>query len=144
MVERKMERSCHACRLTSAGRGARKRTARPAPRERRSGTSLAPAGGALGSGSGIGVWEARRGGAWRRAAGDRRCREGSEVEARGRGRGAGRESWRRRRRFGAGRSSGGRWETAIRRRSIGAGGGRTAGGVVQEAGGVFRVIMLLF
>uniref|UniRef100_A0A0A9FIH0 PDCT1 n=1 Tax=Arundo donax TaxID=35708 RepID=A0A0A9FIH0_ARUDO len=75
MVERKMERSCHARRLTSAGRGARNRTARPTAREMTSGTSFAPAAaGGAGPGSGleIGVWEERRGGRrWRRGVWDR-------------------------------------------------------------------------
>lgn len=42
MVERKMERSCQASGVTSAGRGTRKRTARPAASERKRGSGLAP------------------------------------------------------------------------------------------------------
>nr|BAD28374.1 hypothetical protein [Oryza sativa Japonica Group]BAD28529.1 hypothetical protein [Oryza sativa Japonica Group] len=59
MVERKMERSCHAWGLTSAGCEARKRTARPTARDTRRGTSFAPVGARL-SASSLGVFEARR------------------------------------------------------------------------------------
>uniref|UniRef100_A0A0A9G935 Uncharacterized protein n=1 Tax=Arundo donax TaxID=35708 RepID=A0A0A9G935_ARUDO len=53
MVERKMERSCHACGVTSAGRGTRKRTARPAASEARSGSGFAPPTSAEGLGLGL-------------------------------------------------------------------------------------------
>jgi hypothetical protein len=75
IVERKMERSCHACGLTSTGRGARNRTARPMAMEMTSGSSFAPVGSGSGSGSGLelGAWEARRGRRrWRRRVGERR------------------------------------------------------------------------
>uniref|UniRef100_A0A0A9EZ49 PDCT2 n=1 Tax=Arundo donax TaxID=35708 RepID=A0A0A9EZ49_ARUDO len=53
MVERKMERSCQACGATSAGRGTRKRTARPAASEARSGSGFAPPAAAAGCGFGL-------------------------------------------------------------------------------------------
>lgn len=45
MVERKMERSCHACGVTSTGFGMRKWTMRPMEMEMMKGMSLAPCGG---------------------------------------------------------------------------------------------------
>lgn len=49
MVERKMERSCHAWAVTSGGFGTAKRTRRPIERERIKGTSLAPCGAGSGT-----------------------------------------------------------------------------------------------
>lgn len=52
MVERKMARSCHACGVTSTGRGTRNRTARPTAREIARGTGFAPWAG-CGDGAGV-------------------------------------------------------------------------------------------
>lgn len=54
MVERKMERSCHAWRETTAGLGTRNRTITPTATEITRGMSFAPCG--LGLGLGLGSW----------------------------------------------------------------------------------------
>lgn len=54
IVERKIERSCHACGETSTGLGTRKRRMRPMEMEITKGSSLAPCGGGGGDGKFVG------------------------------------------------------------------------------------------
>lgn len=89
MVERKMERSCQAWSETSAGRGTKKRTARPMAMEIASGNGLAPdRGTGVGFGGGEEGEEAQMGGRRRCGLGegkwgrDRERRVGRELGAR--------------------------------------------------------------
>lgn len=78
MVVRKIERSCHACIVTSTGLGIANRRMRPIATEITRGTNLAPCGGAESSGGGGGgeIGDSE-------AAGGLRAARGFEIDRRG-------------------------------------------------------------